>query len=83
MNNNMSEKQQNNYQTFVKGKLLKDLPFYRRHPRAFVIVGTTLGFLILFNKPIYDIYNSNSETDIKKKLHLERLKQLKFQEELQ
>lgn len=80
----MSEKeQQNNYQTFVKRKLLKDLPFYRRYPRTFVVAGTTLGFLILFNKPIYDIYKSTTETNIKRKLYLERLKQLKLQEELQ
>lgn len=79
----MSEKQQqNNYQNF-KGKLYKDLPFYRKYPRTFVIVGTTIGFLILFNKPIYDIYKSSTDTNIKRKLHLERLKQLKLQEELQ
>lgn len=84
MSNNMSDKQQqSNYQNFVKGKLLKDLPFYRRYPRTFVVVGSTLCFCILFSKVFYDIYHSTTSTDIKKKLHVERLKQMKLQEELQ
>lgn len=79
----MSDKrEQNNYQTFSDRKLLKDLPFYRRYPKTFVVVGTTFGFLILFSRPFYDIYKSSSSTDIKKKLYVEKLKQLKLQEEL-
>jgi len=72
-----------NLQKFSDRKLLKDLPFYRRYPRTFVVVGSTFGFLILFSKPLYDIFASSSSKDIKKKLYTERLKQLKLQNEIE
>lgn len=82
----MSEEQQHqkpNYQNFTDRKLLKDLPFYRRHPRKFVIIGSTLGFLILFSKGFYDIFKTDSLEDIKRKIQIEKLKQLKLQRDLQ
>lgn len=81
----MSEKQQHQqqtYQNFTKRKLLKDLPFYRRHPRKFVIIGSTFGFLILFSKGFYDIFKSDSVEDIQRKINLEKLKQLKLEQDL-
>lgn len=63
-------------------KLLKDLPFYRRYPRAFVIVGTSVGFLILFSKGFYDFLKPNPKDHMKKKLYDEKLRQLKLQKEL-
>lgn len=80
MSNDQLEK---NYQKFSDRKILKDLPFYRRHPRTFITVGSTIGVLILFSKPLYDIFKPNSTEDLQKKLYLEKLKQLKLQEELE
>lgn len=74
---------QDNHHNFVDRKLLKDLPFYRRYPRTFVIVGSTLGFLILFSKGFYDIFKSDTPDDIQKKLYIQKLKQLKLQEEFE
>jgi len=74
---------QKNYQKFSDRKLLKDLPFYRRYPRTFITVGSTIGFLILFSKPFYDFFKPTSTEDLQKKLYLEKLKQLKLQEELE
>lgn len=74
--------QQQNYQDFIGRKQLKDLPFYRRHPRKFAVIGSSIGFLILFSKGFYDIFKPNSAEDIEKKLKLEKLKQLQLQETL-
>lgn len=74
---------QQNHQHFGDRKILKDLPFYRRYPRTFVAVGSTLGFLILFSKAIYDICSPNSFEDVQRKLRLEKLKQLKLQQEIE
>ncbi|VVC29522.1 Hypothetical protein CINCED_3A017200 [Cinara cedri] len=70
-----------NYQTFGDRKLLKDLPFYRRYPKTFVIVGSTIGFLILFSKGFYDIFKPISAEDLKRKLYIEKIKQMKLQKE--
>lgn len=78
----MPKELQKNHQSYYDRKLLKDLPFFRRHPRTFIIVGSTIGFLVLFSKPIYDIFKPNTTEDFEKKLYLEKLKQLKLQEEL-
>jgi len=75
--------EQRNHQNFIDRKLLKDLPFYRRYPRTFVIVGSGIGFLILFSKGFYDIFKSDSVDDIKRKLYIEKLKQLKLQEDFE
>jgi len=73
-----------NYQQFTDRRLLKDLPFYRRYPRTFAIVGSTFGFLVLFSKAIYDIcIPSNSTDKINKTLYAEKLKQLQLQEQLE
>lgn len=83
---NMSEfkpNQEKQYQNFTDRKLLKDLPFYRRYPRAFVVGGSTFGFLILFSKGFYDFFSAPSPEGLRKKLHAERLKQQKFQEEFE
>jgi hypothetical protein len=77
----MNERQ--NYQTFADRKILKDLPFYRRYPRTFVAVGSTFGFLVLFSKAIYDIFAPNSPEDKQKKLYLEKIKQLKLQQDIE
>lgn len=71
----------NQKQNFTERKVLKDLPFYRRYPRTFVIVGSTVGFFILFSRAIYDIFKADSLEDIKRKLDVEKLKQLKLQKE--
>lgn len=75
--------QKQNYQKFTDRKLLKDLPFYRRYPRTFVVVGSTLGFCILFSKALYDIFTPNTAEDLQRKLYIEKLKQLKLQEEFE
>lgn len=72
-----------NYQNFGDRKLLKDLPFYRRYPRIFVVTGSTIGFLILFSKAFYDIFKPNSIEDLNRKLVIEKLKQMKQQEYLE
>lgn len=72
-----------NYQNFEDRKLLKDLPFYRRYPRTFVAVGSTLGFCILFSKAFYDILTPNTTEDLQRKLYIEKLKQLKLQEDIE
>lgn len=74
---------QQNYQTFADRKILKDLPFYRRYPRTFVAVGSTLGFLILFSKALYDIFTPTSFEDVQKKLFLEKIKQSQLQHEIE
>lgn len=82
----MSQKQsqqQHNYQQFTEKKLFKDLPFYRRHPRAFVIIGSTVGFLILFSKGFYDFFKPSSVADLERKLYMEKIKQIKLQKELE
>lgn len=82
----MSAEQQNqrhNYQHFSDRKKLKDLPFYRRYPRTFAITGSTIGFLILFSKGFYDIFKPNTAEDIKRKLVVEKIKQLNLQKELE
>lgn len=76
----MSENQKQN---FVDRQILKDLPFYRRYPRTFVVVGSTIGFLILFSKAFYDIFRIDTPDDIKKKLYIEKSKQLKLQRDLE
>lgn len=68
-----------NYQDFTDRKLLKDLPFYRRYPRTFAVVGSTIGFLILFSKGFYDIIRPNTTEDLKKKLYIEQTKQMQLQ----
>jgi len=75
--------QQHNYQHFSDRKRLKDLPFYRRNPRIFAITGSTIGFLILFSKGFYDIFKPNTAEDIKRKLVIEKVKQLNLQKELE
>lgn len=35
---------------------LKDRSLYYRYPRASVIIGTTLGLLIFYSKPLYDLF---------------------------
>lgn len=82
----MSEKQQyqqHNYQHFNNRKKLKDLPFYRRYPRTFAITGSTIGFFILFSKAFYDIFKPNTTEDIRRKLVVEKIKQLNLQKELE
>ncbi|XP_015373475.1 PREDICTED: uncharacterized protein LOC107168542 isoform X2 [Diuraphis noxia] len=82
----MSEEQpnqQHNYQNFSDRKKLKDLPFYRRYPRTFAITGSTIGFLILFSKGFYDIFKPNTAEDIKRKLVIEKIKQLNLQKEIE
>lgn len=82
-NNMSSEKKQsrNNRQNFIDRKLLKDLPFYRRYPRTFVVVGSTLGFLILFSKGFYDFFRPNTVEELQHHLAKEKLFQLKLQKE--
>ena len=75
--------QYHNYQQFSDRKKLKDLPFYRRYPRIFVITGSTIGFLILFSKGFYDIFKPNTVEDVKRKLVIEKIKQLNLQKELE
>lgn len=75
--------QQQNFQNFTDRKILKDLPFYRRYPRTFVLVGSSLGFVILFSKAFYDIFTPTSIDDVQKKLKIEKLKQLRLQQDLE
>jgi len=75
--------QRHNYQHFSDRKKLKDLPFYRRYPRTFAVAGSTIGFLILFSKGFYDIFKPNTVEDIKRKLVIEKIKQLNLQKELE
>ncbi|KAF0771862.1 Uncharacterized protein FWK35_00006011 [Aphis craccivora] len=75
--------QHHNYQQFTDRKKLKDLPFYRRYPRTFIVTGSTIGFLILFSKGFYDIFKPNTAEDIKRKLVIEKIKQLNLQKELE
>jgi len=74
---------QNFYQQFSDRKKLKDLPFYRRHPRIFAVTGSAIGFLILFSKGFYDIFKPNTVEDIKRKLAIEKIKQLNLQKDLE
>lgn len=72
-----------NYQNFTDRKLLKDLPFYRRYPRTFVVCGSTIGFLILFSKGIYDMFRPYSPEELKRKLLLQKVKQMEIQRDLE
>lgn len=84
MSNNFSQPPHipKKHDSYEDRKLLKDLPFYRRYPRTFVIVGSSIGFLILFSKGFYDFFKPNSPNHMKKRLHEEKIKQLKLQREL-
>jgi len=75
--------QHHNYQHFTDRKKFKDLPFYRRYPRTLIVTGCTIGLLILFSKGFYDIFKPNTAEDIKRKLVIEKIKQLNLQKELE
>lgn len=83
MSEEQLQNQKQNYQKFTDRRLLKDLPFYRRYPRTFVVVGSTFGFLVLFSKALYDIFKPSSIEDIRKKIYLEKLKQAKLQQDIE
>lgn len=46
----------------------KELPYVNRHARSFVAIVSATAFLILFSRPIYDVYITYGASDAKKQL---------------